>query len=205
MKNNLQTVPQERSVLYTYPNEKVILVTRSHWSSILLSLSIIIFTSIILLTALLTAFYVIKFSMILFIASCLLLLVSTSLLVNQKIIEWYFHLYVISDKKILEIFHSPLIFGKVKEILLSQVRCTEVDSEMKGLLDHIFNIGDVTITFDRPTHEKEVVLKSIKHPNALCNHLSTFLVRQKENNPNSDYWVRDDQNSEKIYVEDFQN
>ena len=133
-------------------------------------------------------------------------LVTASFFITQKILEWYFHMYIISDKKIIEIFHSPLFFGKVSEILLSQVRCTEVDSEMNGFLHHLLNVGHVAITFDRPTHQQEFTMRDIKNPNLVCMHLSTFLINQIKYPSDQGLWTIDkNDNDKKIYIDDTQN
>lgn len=71
----------------------------------------------------------------------------------------------------------------IYEVLLDQVRCTEVDVEGNGLVNEIFNVGTVLITFDRPTNEKIFSIENIKRPRTVAMHLGDVFGMQKPKDP----------------------
>ncbi|MFA5932789.1 MAG: hypothetical protein WCV81_00815 [Microgenomates group bacterium] len=158
-----------------YPNEKVIVVVRKHF--------ITTFTTLLLIFLLI--FFFLSGSVIIyyFLGSILLLFTSVMLSLNIGIIlltrtltDWYFHSYIITNKKILEIAFSPFTSCIMNEVLLEQVRVTEVDMQTNGMLYDLLGIGNVLITFDRPTHSQEFELKNVKNyrkvGHLLCHELT---------------------------------
>lgn len=205
MKNNLRIKDSKDLNFTIYPNEKIILVTRSHWTSLIPPISIVLLLSILAIFILIGTNIIFNYSAVFLILGAVLILVTSSLAATQKTVEWYLHIYIVSSIKIIEIFHSPLFFGKVTEILLSQVRCTEVDSEMKGIIHHIFDTGDVTITFDRPTHDKAFILRNIRRPNLVCMHLASALIDKQKEISQKEIWFRDEKENRDIFIDDFVN
>lgn len=91
------------------------------------------------------------------------------------IIDWYYHIYIVTNKKILEVNYAPLFSHEINEVLLEQVRCTEIDIRAHGILSQLLDTGDVVLTFDRPTHQEELALTYIKNPKELGVLLSGYL------------------------------
>lgn len=74
-------------------------------------------------------------------------------------------MYIVTSHKILELCMVPLGTHSTNGVLLDQVRCTEVDVKINGILNQYLDMGDVGITFDRPTHQEEFTLSDIPNPN----------------------------------------
>src|SRR3989344_2230428 len=79
-------------------------------------------------------------------------------------IDWYYHMYVITTRKILEIACIPFFSDIMNDVILDQVRVTEVDARTNGFFNEILDVGDVVITFDRPSHEGQFVLRNVPQP-----------------------------------------
>lgn len=109
-----------------------------------------------------------------------------------ELIHWYFHLYLVTTKKILEVRYNPLFSELSNSVLLDQLRCTEIDAEIHGFISEILDLGNVAITFDRPTHQEEFVLKNIRSPRKIADHLSSFLHAnpQQENDNDQEVWFK---------------
>ena len=82
----------------------------------------------------------------------------------KVMIDWYFHIYFVSNRKILEIIAIPFYSDVVNDVFLDQVRTTEVDANIGNFMEEILNMGDVTIAFDRPSHDQLFVMRSITNP-----------------------------------------
>jgi membrane-associated HD superfamily phosphohydrolase len=110
----------------------------------------------------------------LLIISLLLMLCMAISLSIYTAVYWYFHLYILTNRKILEVKYTPLFSHVVNDIFLDKVNCTEIDLSSKGFLHELIDMGDVTITFDRPTHQEEFVLQNIKN----CDEIGRFLTQK---------------------------
>jgi hypothetical protein len=178
----------------TFPDEKIIMGVREHYvflifriikiflsvvaAAILISLVLGVFLQnsyLVLFTLLLTAFIGLSF-------------------ILQAIVHWHFHLYVATNRKILELTYHPLVSEQTNSVLLDQIKCTEIDAEVYGFIPELLNMGDVKITFDRPTHHDEFVLKNIRSPRKIANILSIEL--------NKDYPPLPTKNVQRLWYKD---
>lgn len=113
-------------------------------------------------------------------------------LFGQTLLGWYFHLYVVTSRKILELSYSPFGDCIINNILLDQVKCTEVDMHSPGFFYQLLDVGNISITFDRPTHQQEFLIEKIKDYRKIGSHLSTLLVNQKPTGKDLEaLWIRD--------------
>jgi len=150
--------------LLTLPGERVLVVKRQHWCILVrpIFVNFFILFSIVYLLFFLSSTRLFSFAAFLIIVFSVL---TTSLsLVTRLIVNWYYHLYVVTNRKIMEICYAPLFFHTVNDVLLDQVRCTEIDVKIRGIINEILDKGDVVITFDRPTHEEEFVFTNLRNP-----------------------------------------
>lgn len=83
---------------------------------------------------------------------------------SKQTIDWHYHFYVITTRRIVEIIATPFFYDVINDIFLDQVRTTEVDVKIPNFIFELLNIGDVVISFDRPSHDAIFVLKSISDP-----------------------------------------
>lgn len=94
---------------------------------------------------------------------------------TKIIIEWYYHIYIITNRKILEVKCLPLFSDVVDNVFLDQVRTTEIDTRIATIVHELFDYGDVVLAFDRPSHEEVFTLRNIKNPKSVGIFLSTFI------------------------------
>ena len=163
----------------TLEGEQLVFATRQHWSALLPVFSINI------LLALAIGIFVISSTVIFptyfltfLIISIVVLTISLELMIKQTV-EWFFHFYIVTNRKIVEVAYRPLYSKVIYEVLLDQVRCTEVDVQAAGLSKELFNVGTVLITFDRPTNEKIFTLEFIGEPRRAAMHLGDVFGMQK--------------------------
>lgn len=185
-------VDAECSRFITLPNEKILISKRQHW--LIYLFFPILFTCIFEIIFLGLGFVISMYlfhSLLLFFAIAILSISATLGIISKILMQWYFHLYIVTSRKILEIMYSPLDALIENEVLLDEVRCTEVDMKTAGIISELLDIGSVTVTFDRPTHQQEFSFSNIKEYRKigifLSQHLTTF-----ENNgyitPYQTYW-----------------
>ncbi len=166
----------------TSPQEKMLFAIRKH--AFILTVPIIgtIFFSvlaILLAFVLLTHYFFFPF---LFIASSFLMLSFVLQLISKMLVEWYFHVYLVTNRKILEVCYRPFFSENVSDVLLDQVRCTEVIVHTNGIINHLVNMGDITICFDMPTHQDQFCLYDVAAPHKAGMMLSEILNSTKTTN-----------------------
>lgn len=164
-----------KSNILTLPEEKIIVQVREYWVVVILPVVIIVLFSAL-------GFFLISFIFLyymhrptLFVSSVLLLVVLSSSILIKIIADWYYHLYIITNRRILEVCYSPLFSEYINDVLLDQVRITEVDVKIKSIVQELLNIGDVVIVFDRPSHEETFIMTDIQNPSQVGGLLANSL------------------------------
>lgn len=164
MDDRVQITLPARGGFLSLPGERLIFFKRQHWIVVLLplvSIFVAVLSSIIVSYVL---FILLIPQIFLFFTFTVLVLAVLMVVLIKVLTEWYFHLYVITTKKIIELSYRPLSSDTINDVLLSQVRCTEVDVRTNGFIHELFDIGDIAVTFDRPTHQEEFIFNDIKNP-----------------------------------------
>jgi hypothetical protein len=174
------------------PDEKLILATRTHWIITAIPLLLIFAsTSVSTLLLLLTPLNQhLPPPLILTILLSVLFLA----LVNAGFIflSWYFHFYIVTSRKILEVRMLPFLYCNISDVFLDQVRCTEIDIKKDGLVRVLVNMGDIILTFDRPTRQEEFILTNIHDPEAVGLFLGdTIEMLRLESESNPLIWYKD--------------
>lgn len=184
-----------------FQDEKLILAMREHWLPLgvrILKYSFL--TVFISAFAGTTIFYVFHAPLVSLTATFLVFLGGTGVLIRE-LVHWHFHLYVVTNHKLLEIKYDPLFSEETNSVLLDQIRCTEIDAELHGILSEILNIGNVEITFDRPTHQEIFTLRNIRSPRKVATLLSGELHKNQPKSPQESIWYRNPINKEFTYLE----
>ncbi len=185
----------------TLPDEKLLCVTRKHWFLLIAPLSFIILIGIV---SIVFAFIIFSFflaSIKLFVSGSLVLLISSICLAAKVYVDWYFHLYIVTSRKILEIQYAPLSTHMINDVLLDQVNCTEIDVKTDGIICELLDMGNIIITFDRPTHQQEFMLLDIQNPKEISSFLSQNLVMMNNRAQYMPIWYKtgNNQNSQNNY------
>ncbi|MBI4004826.1 hypothetical protein HY358_01675 [Candidatus Roizmanbacteria bacterium] len=155
--------------------EEVIVAKREHLFTLVLPIAFLLFGVSTFFIAVLTAFLIFQYPLSLLILMSALIFVFTASVAIKLVIDWYYHLYVITTRRIVEISCAPFYSHKINDVLLDQVRITEVDVQIRGVLYELLDMGDVVIYFDRPSHEEAFALRDIKNPGNTGNILSNKL------------------------------
>jgi len=181
--------------ILTLPEEEVIIAKRQHWLTFATQLFSIASISLLFVFSSFYLFIIVFFSPIVFISSITAIFLLASSLATKSIVDWYFHIYVITDRKILEVSYVPMFSHSICDVLLDQVRCTEVDVKINGIFNELLNNGDISVSFDRPTHQEEFIIKSIENPKEIGNILGhAFASVVKENSNTLCYKLKDKKN-----------
>lgn len=156
----VQTLPH-------FAAEKLLFRRRQHWFTLFLPILATILLSALSIGITLFAASAVPSQIIFFTVLSLIILAITTSGVAKLIIDWYFHFYVLTDNRILEISYKPLFSDKINNVILNQVKSTEIDINTVGIINKLLDMGDVVVTFDRPTHEEEFIFSNIKNPKSV--------------------------------------
>lgn len=165
--------------LLNLKGEKLLFVKRTHTLTLALPIFITSFISTLFIFASFMLFSYLVPSFQLFIISTLLIVTTALSLIAYELVYWYFHLFVLTSRKIIEVGYTPLYSHIVNDVFLDKVNCTEVDLSSKGFFHELIDMSDVIITFDRPTHQDEFVIRDVKNGD----ELSKFLIQQLMDTP----------------------
>jgi hypothetical protein len=97
-------------------------------------------------------------------------------LLLAKFLLWYFNVYIISTKKVVDMDFMGLLYKNISEATLDNIE--DVTSNISGTFGTIFNIGDVYIQTAAETREFE--FKGIYNP-AKVRDLISDLVTETRN------------------------
>lgn len=185
----------------TLPGEKLLASERKHWFVIVAPLVYLVAFGLLLFSLNFYLFFILSPSLLFFSLASLLILLLLTNIMTKLLVEWYFHVYIITTKKIVEMSYAPLSSQSVNEVLLDQVRCTEIDTKTHGMINEFIEKGDVIVTFDRPTHQEECILADVYKPEALGLFLGDTLsmLHQARFGPN---WYRQKNGKSNYYFTD---
>jgi hypothetical protein len=169
----------ENNAFFLLPDEQAVLSTRQHVFSIIAPIVIatLLGTSAIFAGFVAASFFHVSPLLALLCGS--IVIVATLSLIAKITIDWYFHLYLVTNRRILEIAYKPFFSQDVNDVLLDQVRCTEIDIKIHGYIHGLMDVGDIIITFDRPTHQQEFILHDISSPRKIGTLLGEMLNTPK--------------------------
>lgn len=171
----------------TLPDERILVAKREHWITLIspMALSFI-------LTALFIAgagvLFLVYPSPVIFIVVVSSVLLFSFHIIAKTLVEWAFHLYIITNRKLLELRHSPIASSAVDDVLLDQVRCTEVDTHTEGVLEQFLDVGNIDITFDRPTHQHEFMIRNVEHYQQVGALLRDALIAPRNQQTTDNIW-----------------
>ena len=95
----------------------------------------------------------------------------------QNYLNWYYNVYIITNKRIVDIDFHGVMYKNISETTLSNVE--DVTSNVKGTLGIIFNIGDVYIqtAAERPQFE----FTSVDQPSKIRDIISDLVAGVRKN------------------------
>jgi hypothetical protein len=164
-----------RSKFVTLAGEDLILIQRKHPLVFILPVSAASTLGLISLVTSVILYPFIANYFTLLLAALFVIFIFISTAAIRSVVDWYFNLYVVTNRKIIEVSYKPLASRVTNEVLLDQVKCTEIDTKVGGMLNELLDIGDVIVTFDRPTHQEEFIFNDVEDPKAIEVHLENAL------------------------------
>jgi hypothetical protein len=186
------------------PNENVFIGKRQHWFTLVPLFFFLFFLTVIFVIGQYVLLFFFLQHITIFIISASFTLIASILIAIHVYIKWFYHFYIVTNRKILEVQYIPFTSYMTYDVLLDQVKCTEVDVSTEGLVNHLFDIGTVSITFDRPTHQQEFKCINIKHYQQVGTFLSTHLIAPLNAHKTTPVWFRsNDESKGLIFTEEI--
>lgn len=170
--------------------EKILLRRRQHWLVLIMP---VFFSIIIAILATLSLYYlfILKiFQIDLFISSALVVILITGSAIAKTLVDWHCHFYILTTNRILEVCYKPLFSNYINNVILNQVKSTEIDIEITGIINQLLDMGNVIITFDRPTHQEEFRLMNIKDPKEIGFLMCDVLDMEKPDMMDAPIWYK---------------
>lgn len=167
--------PKNVSIINQDSDETVHLLVRRHWiTNLLWVLSVLVLSFVpILIPLFLHEFEFIKFSSSTIISGLLLYYLAIFGYCILKFAEWYFHVGLVTNKRIVDVDLANILTKNVAETDIKQVE--DVTFIQKGIIQSLFNFGNVFIQteavvanfeFDRipfPSQVAEIVSQLSQH------------------------------------------
>ncbi len=169
-------------------DEKLLLAIRTHPFSVIFPIGVLISIFALFCGGFYMIFVQFLGSIQHFTIAFLLMASGTVALITKIIIDWFFHVYILTNRKILEFRYTPLMSYVVNDVMLDRVYCTEIDLQTQGWMHDILDMGDIILTFDRPTHQEEFILKDIISTNKVGSFLTRELLDRHPTMPITPMW-----------------
>lgn len=148
----------------TLPGERLIIAKRQHWAVLIMPLLLILCIGSVSFPLSYVVFVQYLQDALLFVAGSFLIVAVMTTFIIHRLIDWCFHIYILTDRKILEVSFVPMFSQVINDVFLDQVRTTEIDIKIDNFVNEFLDVGDVVIEFDRPSHDERFTLKDIKSP-----------------------------------------
>lgn len=147
--------------------ERTLLRRRVHWFTLALPIFALLLFDILFIAA--ESFFLTIFatSIYLLASMTLIIILITTSLIAKLIVDWYCHFYLLTTHRILEVCYKPLFSNHINNVILNQVKSTEIDIEKTGFINQLLDMGNVLVTFDRPTHYEQFCFINIKDPKSV--------------------------------------
>ncbi len=177
LSKEIYDITKEAEYFITHLDEKLLFARRRHIFVLLAPLT----GSLLLITGFLFSLFTFQKLLPLFIYPTLLLgiilillLIGLSMII-KIFVDWYFHIYIITSQKLLEVCYKPFFSKNICVIPLDQMRCAEVNVITHGFIKTLLDIGDVSITIDLLTHQDVFTMRNIVSPQKAGIELTTNL------------------------------
>ena len=159
----------------TRPGEMLLFATSRHVFTLIGPiLSTIIFSvASFVLAVFLQNFF--QFPVVVLVGIVFFIILAASSIFMKLVVDWYFHFYVITNYKILEVCYKPFFSKDIFVVPLDQMRCVEVNAKTYGFINTLYDIGDVTIQLDFLTHQDTFAMTNITSPQRTSIMLSDLL------------------------------
>lgn len=166
---------EEVSAFLTIPGERLVWASRKHSIGVLISIGITMIGLISLIAILFAVFSYFELSWPVFLLTGMIVSILGLSLSLKTIVDWYCHIYIVTNFKILEVSSSPMFSHKSHEVLLSQVRVSEINVVIHNFMEELCNVGSITVEFDRLAHIEVLEITGVRGAREVGSILSTAL------------------------------
>src|SRR5258706_11506255 len=174
--NEMRQLQQSLGNFLTLEGEQLLFARRKHVRVLFVPIvTVFLFYFLFTITGFYVVHAIIPSHIVLFFAISLLLLLVTTSVITKIIIDWFFHLYIITNRKVLDVSYKPFFSKDVSVVSLDQVRCVEITAREQGIFKSVVNIGDVICHFDMLTHEDIFIMSNIASPEQVGVEVSDIL------------------------------
>src|SRR3989338_7093289 len=190
MLNDYQIIKKIGDSPALHKEERILFRKRQHWFLLIVP---VFFSIIIAIAATLSLYYffILKTSQIgLFISSVFVVILIATSAIAKIVVDWHCHFYILTTNRILEVCYKPLFSNYINNVILNQVKSTEIDIEKAGIINQLLDMGNVIVTFDRPTHQEEFRLMNIKDPREIGFLMSDALDIEKPDMIDTPIWYK---------------
>jgi hypothetical protein len=189
MSKEIRNIPEDVACFITRSDEEFFLSKRKHIYVLFVPLT----TTLLLTGSAIASVFILQrlFPNILFPTLLLgiiliILLLAMSLVINF-FVNWYFHVYIVTSRKLLEVCYKPFSSKEICVIPLDQMRCIEITTVTHGFIKTLLDIGNVSIRLDLLTHQNIFTIEHISSPQKtgiyLTELLNDLIASRFTNNP----------------------
>ncbi len=156
------------------PGEKIIFVLRKAFITnipwIFLSILALILPFIYMQFSLNSSENILGFSRKLEVSLIVTWYLLTIVYIVERYITWYFNVYIITDKRVVDVDFSPLFSKRISETTYDRVEDTSFS--MNNIFQTIFNYGDVYL--QTAAEKREFEFHSVPNPSLVQDKISDF-------------------------------
>jgi len=96
----------------------------------------------------------------------------------QNFLNWFFNVYIISNKKIVDVDFQGILYKKISEAPLKSIE--DVTSTVKGIVGVVFNIGNVYI--QTAAENREFEFDFLDNPSKVRDIISDLVAKKRGHN-----------------------
>jgi len=154
--------------------EKVILLLRQHWitqTGWMMTALVMVFLPIALRWVPLLSFMRDNFQFMSVVLWYLLIVA----FIYEKFITWYFHAFIITDERVIDINFYNMLYKEVSEAKIDNIE--DVTYRQGGVLRAWFNYGDVSM--QTAGEEREFMIENVPTPNRVVKILNELKLEEE--------------------------
>jgi hypothetical protein len=154
--------------------EKIILLLRQHWVTQLkwlVTSLVLVFLPLLLNYVPLLDFLTPNYRFIIIIIWYLLIIA----FVYEQFISWFFHVFIITDERIIDVNFSNLIYKEISEAKIDNIE--DVTYKQGGVLRAVFDFGDVAC--QTAAEQRQFVMEDVPQPNRVVKILNELKLEEE--------------------------
>src|SRR3989338_3393046 len=154
--------------------ERIILILRQHWFTQLpwlITALILLFIPLVLNWVPLIDFLNANYQFMVIIIWYLLIIA----FIYEQFISWYFHVFIITDERIIDVNFTNLIYKEISEAKIDNIE--DVTYKQGGVSKAIFDFGDVAC--QTAAEQRQFVMENVPRPNRVVKILNELKLEEE--------------------------